>query len=343
MHSVYRSKKVLVTGHTGFKGSWLALWLQELGAEVAGYSLPPEPDSHFEALSLKSKNYFANIKDVGSLEAAMTEFKPDLVFHLAAQPLVRESYADPIETYETNVVGSLKVYRAALKAGVGALVSVTTDKVYENREWAWGYREVDRLGGYDPYSSSKACVEIMTSSFRRSYLKGNDLYLATARAGNVIGGGDWAKARLLPDLVRNALAGVPTRIRSPRAVRPWQHVIEPLHGYLLLGERLMNSEAAFCDGFNFGPHPQDALSVLEICQAAQRAWDKIVFETESVPDPLHEAGELRLDISKVQAQLGWAPTWPTAEAVRKTVDWYREKTMSGLVCSLQDLKSFKSQ
>lgn len=341
MHEVYRSKRVFITGHTGFKGSWLALWLQELGAEVAGYSLAPEPNSHFHAVQLKSKNYFQNIKDSESLETAMKEFKPDIVFHLAAQPLVRESYADPVETYETNVIGSLKVYRAALKADVGALLSVTTDKVYENREWTWGYREIDRLGGYDPYSSSKACVEIMTDSFRRSFLKANDLYLATARAGNVIGGGDWSKARLLPDLVRNATAGVPTRIRSPRAVRPWQHVIEPLHGYLLLGERLLSSETAFCEAFNFGPHSQDALSVAEICQTAQRSWDRIQYQAESSSDALHEAGELRLDISKVKAYLGWSPTWSTEEAVRKTVDWYRDHASSGAVNTLRDLKSFK--
>jgi len=223
-HQLYKNKNVFITGHTGFKGSWLAMWLHSIGANVTGYSLKPDELSHFNLLNLPIKNYFEDINDEATLTKAIKESKPDIIFHLAAQPLVRDSYDDPITTYNTNVIGTLKVYMAAMKNNVGALVSITTDKVYENNEWHWGYRENDQLGGHDPYSSSKACVELMTDSFRKSFLGDFKMYLATARAGNVIGGGDWAKDRLIPDLVRNASQDKTTPIRNPKSVRPWQHV-----------------------------------------------------------------------------------------------------------------------
>ncbi|MBC7428122.1 MAG: CDP-glucose 4,6-dehydratase [Bacteriovorax sp.] len=344
-HEIYKNKKVFLTGHTGFKGSWLALWLQELGAEVVGYSLAPEQLSHFNLLDLKMKNYFNNINDQVTLEKAMMEFKPDIVFHLAAQPLVRDSYDDPITTYETNVLGSLKVYMAALKANVGAIVSITTDKVYENKEWLWGYRENDQLGGHDPYSSSKACVELMTSSFRKSFLSDHKMLLATARAGNVIGGGDWAKDRLIPDLVKNANANKTTPIRNPHSVRPWQHVLEPLHGYLLLGEKLLKNDKTFSESFNFGPHMTHNLSVGEVWKIAKEHWDKINIQVTENPEDTkkHEAGLLKLDIEKAIKYLNWNPTFTANESIELTTNWYKAFYLQKSVSTKDDLKKMISR
>lgn len=340
LHEIYKNKKVLVTGHTGFKGSWLSLWLTKLGAEVAGFSLPPEELSHFNLLNLPLKNYFADINDEQSLMAAMTEFAPDIVFHLAAQPLVRESYDDPITTYKTNVIGSLNVYMAALKANTKALVSITTDKVYENQEHHIGYLESDRLGGHDPYSSSKACVEIMTDSFRKSFLSDNKMLFATARAGNVIGGGDWAKDRLIPDLVRNASANKKTPIRNPNSTRPWQHVLEPLHGYLLLGEKLLLNKKEFATSFNFGPNPEEEATVSKVFEIAKKKWDQI--EIEVIPDTSHkhEANLLKLDISKAETMLGWKPSLTCEEAINLSIDWYSSFYKEKQVMSEKDLELF---
>ncbi len=340
MHDIYRNKRVFVTGHSGFKGSWLTLWLREIGAEVAGYSLRPEELSHFNLLNLKVKNYFADIRDEESLIKAMSEFRPDIIFHLAAQPLVRDSYDDPVYTYETNVIGSLKVYRAALKSGVPSLVSITTDKVYENREQSICYKEDDRLGGHDPYSSSKACVEILTDSFRKSYLFDGKMLLATARAGNVIGGGDWAKDRLIPDLARNASKKLPTPIRNPNSIRPWQHVLEPLHGYLLLGEKLLQGKREFASAYNFGPSLADEASVLKVFEVASKFWDDIKIEVVKDGSNKHEANLLMLDNSKALAQLNWKPTLSFEEGIQKTVDWYREFYNSGKTLSNFQLRSF---
>ena len=339
-HEIYKNKKVFLTGHTGFKGSWLALWLQELGAEVAGYSLAPEQLSHFNLLDLKMKNYFNNINDQVTLEKAMMDFKPDIVFHLAAQPLVRDSYDDPINTYETNVVGSLKVYMAALKANVGAIVSITTDKVYENKEWLWGYRENDQLGGHDPYSASKACMELMTSSFRKSFLADHKMLIATARAGNVIGGGDWAKDRLIPDLVKNANENKKTPIRNPNSVRPWQHVLEPLHGYLMLGEKLLKNDKTYSESFNFGPHMTHNLSVGEVCKIAGEHWDKITIQITEEPknSNKHEAELLKLDIEKAVTYLSWNPTFTANESIELTTNWYKAFYLQKTVSTKDDLK-----
>lgn len=341
-HEIYKNKKVFITGHTGFKGSWLALWLQEIGAEVAGYSLAPDELSHFNLLNLKVKNNFNNINDQKSLESAMLEFKPDIVFHLAAQPLVRDSYNDPVTTFDTNVTGSLKVYLAALKAKVQAVVSITTDKVYDNKEWLWGYRENDQLGGHDPYSSSKACMEIMTDSFKKSFLSEGQMLIATARAGNVIGGGDWAKDRLIPDLVRNASRKVVTPMRNPHSIRPWQHVLEPLNAYLLLGEKLLRGEKKFASSYNLGPSLDDNITVENVATFAKRSWDAINFKIESSPDQMHEAGLLKLDISKALSELKWQPIWTAEEAITHSVNWYKNYYLENKVSSWEDLRNFTS-
>ena len=326
-NNIYSGKKVLVTGHTGFKGSWLTLWLKHLGAEVLGYSLKPNTNpSMFEELKIdgKCRNVFADILDEKKLAESFKEFQPDIVFHLAAQPLVRLSYAEPVMTYKTNVIGSLNVLETARKCpAVKAFVNVTTDKCYENKEINRGYREDEPMGGYDMYSSSKGCVEILSSSFRRSFLQDkNAMAMATARAGNVIGGGDWALDRLIPDCVRSINKGIDIEIRNPIAVRPWQHVLEPLSGYLLLGQKLLEEGHKFADGFNFGPNEDSVLTVAEVAKTVTEFYGKgKVFVGE--PSPLHEAGLLMLNIEKAEKVLNWTPTLTAKEAIRNTVEWYK--------------------
>ena len=328
MFSIYNDKRVFLTGHTGFKGSWLALWLTKLGAKVCGYSLAPNTKpSMFEELNIKnriSKSIIGDILDYEKLQAEMKAFEPDIVFHLAAQPLVRLSYAEPILTYKTNVIGSLNVLEAARHSqSVKAFVNITTDKCYENKEVNRGYREDEPMGGYDMYSSSKGCVEIMSSSFRRSFLQEEGTYaMATARAGNVIGGGDWALDRLIPDCVRYINAGEKIEIRNPVAVRPWQHVLEPLSGYLLLGEKLLEEGKKFAEGFNFGPNEDSVLRVAEVAQKVCEYYGKgeVVVQKR---DDLHEANLLMLNIEKAEQVLGWTPTYTADEAVRKSVEWYK--------------------
>ena len=328
MFSIYNDKRVFLTGHTGFKGSWLALWLTKLGAKVCGYSLAPNTKpSMFEELNIKnriSKSIIGDILDYEKLQAEMKAFEPDIVFHLAAQPLVRLSYAEPILTYKTNVIGSLNVLEAARHSqSVKAFVNITTDKCYENKEVNRGYKEDEPMGGYDMYSSSKGCVEIMSSSFRRSFLQEEGTYaMATARAGNVIGGGDWALDRLIPDCVRYINAGEKIEIRNPVAVRPWQHVLEPLSGYLLLGEKLLEEGKKFAEGFNFGPNEDSVLRVAEVAQKVCEYYGKgeVVVQKR---DDLHEANLLMLNIEKAEQVLGWTPTYTADEAVRKSVEWYK--------------------
>lgn len=327
MFNIYNGKKIFLTGHTGFKGSWLTLWLNSLGADVMGYSLAPNTSpSMFEELKIskKCKSVIGNILDREKLEKAMRDFNPDIVFHLAAQPLVRLSYAEPIMTYETNVIGSLNVLEAARKcSNIKAFVNVTTDKCYENKEVERGYKEEEPMGGHDMYSSSKGCVEIMASSFRRCFLQDGKPYaMATARAGNVIGGGDWALDRLIPDCVRFINSNKHIEIRNPIAVRPWQHVLEPLSGYLLLGQKLLEEGQKYTEGFNFGPNEDSVLTVADVAQRVVNFYGKgeVVVGKKS---ELHEANLLMLNIEKAQNTLGWTPTLKADEAIRDTIEWYK--------------------
>jgi len=327
-NDIYKGKKVFLTGHTGFKGSWLSLWLTSLGAEVCGYSLSPNTNpSMFNALNIKKrikKSIIGDILDSKKLEREIKKFKPDIVFHLAAQPLVRLSYSEPKLTYETNVIGTLNVLDASRKCPtIRAFVNITTDKCYENKEVERGYREDEPMGGYDMYSSSKGCVEIMSSSFRRSFLQENNSYaMATARAGNVIGGGDWALDRLIPDCIRYINDNKKIEIRNPNAVRPWQHVLEPLSGYLLLGQKLLESGKKYAEGFNFGPNEESVLRVQDVVNMVIKNYEKgemIVHKT----DNLHEANLLMLNIEKAYNVLGWSPTYTADVAIKETVDWYK--------------------
>lgn len=326
--NAYKDKKVFLTGHTGFKGSWLALWLTKLGAKVCGYSLEPNTTpSMFNELNISEKiekSVFGNILDTQKLEKTINEFQPEIIFHLAAQPLVRLSYSEPVLTYQTNVIGTLNVLEAARKcASVKTLVNITTDKCYENKEINRGYKEDEPMGGYDMYSSSKGCVEIMSSSFRRSFLQEEGTYaMATARAGNVIGGGDWALDRLIPDCVRFINNDKKIEIRNPIAVRPWQHVLEPLSGYLLLGQKLLEEGKKYAEGFNFGPNEESVLKVAEVAQKVVENYGKgevIVHKR----DNLHEANLLMLNIEKAENILGWTPTYTANQAIKETVDWYK--------------------
>lgn len=317
---------MLVTGHTGFKGGWLALWLQSLGAKVHGYALDPPTEPHLFGVARVGEgmagNTSADIRDAGAFAAAMQAAQPDIVFHLAAQSLVRHSYAAPVEAYAVNVMGTVNLLEAVRATpGVRAVVNVTTDKCYENREWVWGYREDEALGGHDPYSSSKACSELVTAAYRRSFLDAAGVALASARAGNVIGGGDWAADRLLPDFLRALDAGAALQIRSPDAIRPWQHVLEPLSGYLLLAERLFTGQAAFAGAWNFGPADEDARPVRWIVERLVSATPGAAWTCDATPQ-LHEAGHLKLDSSKARARLGWRPHWQLSTALDKTLAWH---------------------
>lgn len=332
MVNVWRGRRVFLTGHTGFKGGWLTLWLTKVGAQVRGYALDPATEPNlFTAAAIGSvaDDVRGDILDRPRLEAAMRGFAPEVVFHLAAQPLVRRSYADPLGTYATNVMGTAHVLEAVRRTpSVRTVVCVTTDKCYENREWVWPYRETDALGGHDPYSSSKACAEIVSAAYRRSFFSGKEpehqgVALATARAGNVIGGGDWSEDRLIPDLIRGFQSGKPVLIRRPRAIRPWQHVLEPAHGYLLLAERLLADGAQFASPYNFGPNDEDAWPVERIADRMAACWGKGAHWTRDADAGVHEAGTLRLDASRAREELGWRPQLSIETALDWTVKWYR--------------------
>lgn len=328
----WQGKRVFVTGHTGFKGSWLSLWLQSLGAQVTGYSLkPPTDPSLFEVARIAQgmTSVEGDIRDRQSFGDAMHAARPEIVIHMAAQPLVRYSYQSPVETYETNVMGTVNLLESVRRTpGVRAVINVTSDKCYENKEWLWGYREIDSMGGYDPYSSSKGCAELVASAYRRSYFNPEQylehgVALASVRAGNVIGGGDWAPDRLIPDFMRAIQANQPIHIRSPHAVRPWQHVLEPLGGYLLLAERLYSEGISYAEGWNFGPADSDAKPVQWIVEKLTSAWgDGARWELDSRPQP-HEATYLKLDCSKASARLNWHPKWSLDQALAAIIDWHR--------------------
>lgn len=327
----WKNKRVLVTGHTGFKGSWLSLWLKELGAEVTGYSLAaPTTPSLFElarvADGINSIN--GDIRDLSALRQVVDSQRPEIVLHLAAQSLVRRSYQDPVETYATNVMGTVHLLEAARHSDtVKAVIVVTSDKCYENREWVWGYREIDAMGGYDPYSSSKGCAELLTAAYSRSFFdssKGKSASVASVRAGNVIGGGDWAEDRLVPDIMRAWLEGRSVLIRNPNAVRPWQHVLDPLGGYLSLTEKLYETGAGFNEGWNFGPREEGAQTVGYIVQRLGKLWGDgtAAWNVDEGEHP-HEANYLKLDCSKAHAKLGWQPRLNIERALSATANWYR--------------------
>ena len=332
LDNFYKNKSVLITGHTGFKGSWLALWLNELGANVTGLALKPSTDpSHFSLVSLE--NYITHvegdIRDSSIVERAFEKSKPEIVFHLAAQALVRDSYDDPKGTFDTNIGGTVNILEAVRHSpNVKAIVVVTSDKCYENREWVWGYRENDPMGGHDPYSASKGAVEIVCSAYNRSYFAKDDRGLskgfATARAGNVIGGGDWAKDRIIPDCVRALSKGNPIVIRNPDAIRPWQHVLDPLSGYLLLAMRIHDNPKRFSGAWNLGPLQSGQIRVMELAEKFVNAWGNGSIETPvSQTKNLHEAHLLKLCIDKAVHELGWKPLLDSRSAIEWTVEWYK--------------------
>jgi CDP-glucose 4,6-dehydratase len=327
--SFWSGKRVFLTGHTGFKGAWLSLWLADLGAKVSGYALAPSAEPNLFGLAHVADglaaNTIADVRDLETLRKAVRAADPQIVIHMAAQPLVRESYADPVGTYTTNVIGTVHLLEAVRGlSAVEAVVVVTTDKCYENNEWLWGYREIDRLGGRDPYSNSKACAEMVASAYRQSFFRVGTPQIATARAGNVIGGGDWSTDRLVPDIVRGCLGGASdVRLRNPDAVRPWQHVVEPLGGYLLLAERLASGSLASEDaGWNFGPPAGEERSVGEVAKAIVGSLGIGTIIVDRDPNAPHEATLLRLDCSKARARLGWTPKLDFAQTIAFTSQWY---------------------
>ena len=346
--NIYVGKRVFVTGHTGFKGSWLVYWLKKLGAEVCGYSLePPTNPNHFDLLNLDIRSEIADIRNLDYFKRVLAHFEPDIVFHLAAQPLVRLSYKEPVQTLETNIIGTANVFEACRETeSVKAIVNITSDKCYENKEWIWGYRENDPMGGYDPYSASKGCAELIANSYRNSFFNLNDYgvkhntLLASCRAGNVIGGGDWADDRLIPDIMKAASKNKIVDIRNPYATRPWQHVLEPLSGYLQIGQKLLEREKVFAEAWNFGPGDQGNVSVGDVADSLMKYWNKIKFDINQDVGAPHEAGLLKLDCSKAHCKLGWKDVWNAESTFEKTVNWYKNYYDTGILNTKEDLNSY---
>lgn len=355
----WKNKKVLLTGHTGFKGSWLSLWLTEMGAQVTGLALAPDTNPNLYTvldIANKTDSNIGDIRDFETVKKVLQKSQAEIVLHLAAQPLVRYSYKHPLETYQTNVMGTAHVLEAVRATpSVRTVVVVTTDKVYENKEWIYGYRENEALGGYDPYSSSKACTEILTASYRNSFFpkekwSEHKVGIATARAGNVIGGGDWSADRLLPDIVNAFYQKQKVRIRNPNSTRPWQHVLEPLSGYLLLAQNLHLKNIEFAEGFNIGPSDLDCIPVQHLVETSANIWKKLTgfeagYEVDKGPHP-HEAGLLKLDSSKAHYKLGWTPTWNIEQALTQTIQWYSSyfnKSQDLKKLTIEQIAAFQSQ
>lgn len=341
---IYSEKRVLVTGHTGFKGSWLTCWLRRLGAHVSGIGLPPETaPNHWDLLDLGCPDTQQDIRDPNRTLTAISESSPEVVFHLAAQALVRRSYRKPIDTWSTNVGGLVNVLDACRQTeSVRAIVVVTTDKVYENREWAWGYRETDPLGGHDPYSASKACSELVAASYRRSFFSGaEDPLLATVRAGNVIGGGDWSEDRLIPDLIRAAVRGDHVEIRSPHATRPWQHVLDCLSGYLMVGQRLLEQDRNSATEWNFGPERSGNRQVIDVLHAIKSRLPECKWTVKHGPQP-HEARLLCLDTAKAKDLLQWEPIWSLDQGIDATTDWYRQYIRESQVITEEQITQYEN-
>lgn len=344
----WRGKRVFLTGHTGFKGGWLALWLSDMGAKVHGYALtPPTEPNLFTVANLQARlasSTIADIRDAATLTKAMKVFQPDIVLHLAAQPLVRHSYVEPVETYTVNVIGTVNLLEAVRQTpSVKVVVNVTTDKCYENREWVWPYRENEAMGGFDPYSSSKACSELVTAAYRRSFLEPAGIHLASARAGNVIGGGDWAADRLVPDFLRALDTGQSLTVRAPLALRPWQHVLEPLSGYLILAEKLFTEGKGFSEAWNFGPNEADAKPVQWIVEYLSGQVPDAAWKCDTSLQP-HEASTLKLDSSKAKAQLGWCPRWDLKTALSMTLSWYQAWKQGADIdaASIQQIQAYEA-
>ncbi|MDN3657166.1 CDP-glucose 4,6-dehydratase [Ferruginibacter paludis] len=346
----YKGKKVFITGHTGFKGAWLITWLHLLGANIKGYALAPDDIGLFNAVAphIEFENVIADIRDKEKLKKEILDFRPDFIFHLAAQALVRRSYEIPSETFDINTVGTANVLEAVCDLpDKCSVIVITTDKVYENKEIDYHYQETDELGGYDPYSASKAAAEIVINSFRRSFFNlqkysTHQKSVVSARAGNVIGGGDWNKDRIIPDIIRSLIEEKPVRVRNPGAVRPWQHVLEPLSGYLLLGILLNDEPAKFSGAYNFGPKTDDHLSVKELVSLALEYWGHGSWADDSDPSQPHEAGILQLDISKAIANLKWTPKLTSKEAIEWTIEWYKQKAENVFEFTIQQIKNYQS-
>lgn len=338
---VFRGRRVLLTGHTGFKGSWLALWLTRMGAEVTGIALEPDTDpAHWNLLDLPIRSHLIDIRNREAVTKAVRECNPEVVFHLAAQPLVRRSYRDPIETWEVNVIGTAHVLDACRSLdSLQAIVCVTTDKCYENHEWVWGYRETDPLGGHDPYSASKAGTELVAASYRRSFFEERGVLLATGRAGNVIGGGDWSEARLVPDLARSVAAGETVEIRSPDSTRPWQHVLDSLSGYLMLAEGMLKGRQHLAEAWNFGPDKESNRTVAKVLESMQHRWPSLKWKVSN-DTHVHEARLLYLDASKARDVLTWTPVWGFEDTIDATAGWYDAWISEGQVLSEHQLDEY---
>ncbi|MES2803319.1 MAG: CDP-glucose 4,6-dehydratase [Bdellovibrionota bacterium] len=350
VENFWKNKKVFLTGHTGFKGSWMSLWLLRAGAQLTGYSLGlPTTPSLFEELNVAKdmNSIFGDVRNLDFLKKNLTEAKPDIVIHMAAQPLVRYSYREPVETYMTNVMGAVHLFESVRAANsVRSLVNVTSDKCYENVERSAGYKEHEPMGGHDPYSNSKGCAELITSAYRKSFFEKENVYVGSGRAGNVIGGGDWAEDRLIPDIIRSVINNETLTIRSPKAVRPWQHVLEPVHGYLLLAEKLYTEGQKFATGYNFGPETSDHASVENILQIMNKHWQgRIKYEIISSNTNPHEAGLLSLDCTKAKQELNWRPCWNLDKALQMTIEWHQNRLDKKLVLdsTLSQISKYQSE